>query len=84
MVVRPTASSFSKVRSVRSAMRSPAPTINTYAISTADAPINPHSSPIAEKMKSFWASGTWPGLPRPSPVPVSPPSASPYRDWMIW
>ena len=35
----------------------------------------PSSSPIAAKMKSFWASGTVPGLPRPRPVPLMPPSA---------
>ncbi len=36
-------------------------------MSTAVAPTMPSSSPIAAKMKSFWASGTLSGLPRPRP-----------------
>ena len=36
IVVRPTASNFSNVRSVRKAVRSPAPTSSRYAISTVD------------------------------------------------
>ncbi len=84
IVVRPTASSFSKVRSVRSAMRRPAPMISRYDIRIAVAPIRPSSSPMAAKMKSFCASGTLSGLPRPSPVPTTPPSAMPYSAWTIW
>ena len=84
IVVRPTASSFSNVLSVRRAVRSPAPMISRYAISTAAAPSRPSSSPIDVKMKSFCASGTVPGLPRPRPVPPMPPSDRPYSACTIW
>ena len=84
IVVRPTASSFSNVFSVRSAVRSPAPIISRKAISTAAAPNRPSSSPIDVKMKSFCAAGTWFGLPSPRPVPESPPSDSPYSACTIW
>ena len=84
MVVRPTASSFSKALSVRRATRSPAPTISRYDISTAAAPNMPSSSPIEVKMKSLSATGTISGLPRPRPVPISPPSDRPHSACTIW
>ena len=77
LVVRPTASNFSKALSVRRATRMPAPTISMNAISTQVLPNRPSSSPIEVKMKSLEASGTTSGLPRPRPVPINPPSARP-------
>ena len=84
MIDSPVASSFSKGRSQRMAMRSPVPTMSRKAATTAAAPSRPSSSAMAAKMKSVAASGMRWGLPRPGPSPKIPPAAMAKRPWMIW
>ena len=60
------------------------PTSSMNAMSTPSVPTRPSSSPIAAKTKSVAAFGMRSGLPRPSPVPATPPDPNAYHDWMIW
>ena len=54
------------------------------AINIEVVPISPSSSPIAEKIKSVSAAGILSGVPKPSPVPVNPPSAKANELCTIW
>ncbi len=84
IVVSPVASSFSNVRSERIAVRRPAPTKSTNAISTAVAPNRPSSSAMAAKMKSLWTAGILVGVPSPRPEPPRPPLPIANRPWITW
>ena len=84
MVVSPAAKSFWNGRCDSTAMRYPLPTMSRKAITIANVPIMPSSSPMAAKMKSLDASGIWVGTPSPMPLPYTPPAANAYHDWMIW
>lgn len=79
----PAASSLPKLSRTASAVRMPRITNTQNSISTAESPIRPSSSPIAEMMKSVLANGTCDGRPLPSPVPARPPVASPDSDCEI-
>src|SRR5690606_35146639 len=63
------------------AMRMPRWASRASASSITMRPVSPSSSPKALKMKSFCTSGTWPGLPPPSPAPRMPPSPMANRPW---
>ena len=80
----PVASSFSKGRSQRIAIRSPVPTMSRYPNSRADAPTRPSSSAMTAKIRSVDASGMWLALLCPGPSPNSPPAAMANQPWMIW
>src|SRR5690606_14637148 len=71
-----------------SAMRMPRCASSASTSSITIRPVRPSSSPNALKMKSFCTSGTWPGLPPPSPAPRMPPSPIAKRPctscWLFW
>ena len=74
--VRPTAANAEQSDLARAAVARPRTQKSRNAISTAEPPRRPISSPIAAKMKSLWTKGMVVDRPLPMPTPTRPPSAS--------
>src|SRR5690606_5046347 len=70
----------------RAAMRYIARANRMNITRTNSTPINPNSSPKIEKMKSFWASGTYDHFMRdwPAPTPNQPPEAKACKPMLAW
>ena len=82
--VRPVALKAARSLFARAAVVRPRTANSMKSRRTAAPPSRPHSSPMAEKMKSDSTTGMRSAMPRPMPWPTSPPSASEYSDCTSW
>ena len=81
---RPEASSLPYTSLALSAIFMPRLMKIVNRINTAASPTNPISSPMAARIKSDSATGTFWGNPEPNPEPVTPPVDMPNRAWESW